>query len=106
ARSGDYAQAEKERAAAYLIYEGSMEHRLDSRNQDLAHEIEAMFWSGSASQPGLASLIAANAPADQLSARADGIHDEMQEAQGFLGSSMTPLVAFLNSMAIIIREGL
>jgi high-affinity iron transporter len=105
-KSGDYERAEELRLDAYLVFEVSLESRLESRNHELKEEIEGMFWEGSAAQPGLATLIAAQAPTDQVVARTEHLSEEMEEARGFLGSTMTPLIAFLNSMAIIIREGL
>ena len=105
-KSGDFERAEDLRVEAYLVFEVSLESRLASRNPELKHEIEEMFWEGSASQPGLAALIAAKAPADQVAAHIDHLNEELEEARGFLGSTMTPLVAFLNSLAIIVREGL
>jgi high-affinity iron transporter len=106
ARRGDYGQAEDLRGEAYLVFEEGLEHPLANRDPELKEEIEHLFWEGSESQPGLAALIASEAPADQIDAQAGHVREELEEAHDLLGVTMTGPLAMLNSAAIILREGL
>lgn len=106
ARRGDYAQAEDLRTEAYLVFEDSLEHPLANRAPELKEEIEGMFWAGNENQPGLAALIGDQAPADEIDVQAGAVREELGEAQELLAVTMTGPLAILNSMAIIVREGL
>lgn len=106
AQKGDYEQAEDLRAQAYLAFEDGLEHQLANRDPELKEEIEGLFWEGRENQPGLATLVAAQAPAAEIGVQVEHIDEELEEAQDLLGVSMAGPLAILNSMAIIIREGL
>ena len=106
ARAGNYADAERARIEAYAIYESGPEQRLAHRAPVLSRELEGLFWEGTEGQKGLSTLIADQAPAEEIAASVNQLNVKLNEAQDFLSVGMSGFLAVVNSMVIILREGL
>ncbi|MCZ2126588.1 MAG: FTR1 family iron permease [Anaerolineales bacterium] len=105
-RVGNYADAENTRIEAYAIYESGPEKRLAHRAPVLSRELEGLFWEGTEGQKGLSTLIADKAPAEEISATTNQLNVKLKEANEFLSVGMSGFLAVVNSMVIILREGL
>lgn len=105
-REGRYEDAERARIEAYAIFESGPEQRLAHRAPILSRELEGLFWEGTEGQKGLATLIAEKASAEEIAASANQLNVKLSEAQDFLSMGMSGLLAVINSMVIILREGL
>jgi len=106
AGEGRYADAERTRLEAYAVFEGGPEQRLANRRPLLSRELEGLFWEGIQSEPGLAVLIRQEASPDAIAAVVDAIKPRLAEADTLLAGGVSGLIAALNSLAIIVREGL
>lgn len=104
--AGRYDEAERSRLEAYAMFENGMEQRLANRAVSLTRELEGLFWEGTGGQKGLATLLREKAPAEQIEGQIAQLRTKLAEANTFLAAGLTGLLAFLNSLAIIIREGL
>ncbi len=105
-RDGRYTDAESTRIEAYAIYESGPEQRLAHRAPLLSRELEGLFWEGTEGQKGLSTLIADQAPAEEIAATLNQLNVKLNEAEDFLSVGMSGLLAVINSMVIILREGL
>ncbi|MBI3167568.1 MAG: FTR1 family iron permease [Chloroflexi bacterium] len=105
-REGRYADAESTRLEAYAIFESGPEQRLVHRAPILSRELEGLFWEGTEGQKGLATLLAEKASAEDIAASTDQLNVKLNEAQDFLSLGMSGFLAVVNSMVIILREGL
>ncbi|MBV6452650.1 MAG: hypothetical protein MHPDNHAH_03410 [Anaerolineales bacterium] len=105
-REGRYEDAERTRIEAYAILESGPEQRLVHRAPILARELEGLFWEGTEGQKGLATLIADKAPAEEIAASVNQLNVKLDEAEDFLSVGMSGFLAVINSMVIILREGL
>lgn len=105
-REGRYEDAESTRIEAYAILESGPEQRLVHRAPILARELEGLFWEGTEGQKGLATLIAEKAPAEEFAASMNQLNVKLNEAEDFLSVGMSGFLAVINSMVIILREGL
>jgi high-affinity iron transporter len=105
-REGRYADAERTRIEAYAIFESGPEQRLAHRAPLLSRELEGLFWEGTHGQKGLATLIAEQASAKEVAASVDQLKVKLNEAEDFLAVGVSGLLAAVNSLVIILREGL
>ncbi|HNQ94232.1 MAG TPA: FTR1 family iron permease [Anaerolineales bacterium] len=105
-RMGNYADAERTRIEAYAIYESGPEQRLAHRAPVLSRELEGLFWEGTEGQKGLSTLIAEKAPAEEIAASVNQLNVKLNEAEDFLSVGMSGWLAVINSLVIILREGL
>ena len=103
---GDYAAAETTRLQAYAIFEVGPEPKLFSRDFTLGDALQAMFWQGLPSQPGLADLIKRQAPISELDSALALMAGQIVQAEQLLGATGSPLGAITGAVAILVREGL
>lgn len=106
AREGRHEDAERTRVEAYATFESGPEQRLAHRAPLLARELEGLFWEGTEGQKGLATLIAEQAPAEDIAASVNQLNVKLDEAEAFLSVGMSGILAVVNGMLIILREGL
>ena len=103
ARSGDWQGAELKRLEAYSWFDPDIEQQLVPRAPSVALRMERRVWEGSASQPGLGTLIARQQPvADEVA----GIKADLQSARARIETPVSTAGAALQSAGIIFREGL
>lgn len=107
AAAGQYAPAESARLEAYAIYDMGAEKRLLAFAPGLAQDIEVAFWQGTSGQPGLATLLANNAPISQITRARTMLVRDLSEARQRLGAGSTARGAIIfNAGSIVFREGL
>ena len=106
AQEGRYQEAERSRLEAYALFENGMEQRLANRAIVLSRELEGLFWEGSGGQAGLATLLREQAPPEEVQAGVTLLSAKLDRGQNLLAAGLTGILAALNSLAIIIREGL
>jgi high-affinity iron transporter len=107
AEQGEYALAESSRLEAYALLEFGMEQRLRGFAPDKALTIESLFWGGTDSQAGLATLIGSGASAAEVTAAVTTLKTALADAQIFLSSAdYAPEVVIGNAGIIVFREGL
>ncbi|ANH07781.1 FTR1 family protein [Shinella sp. HZN7] len=104
--AGDWEEAELKRLEAYALFDPDIEQRLMPRAPALALRMEADFWEGSAEHPGLGRIMAARGPEGTLKLAVNRMKAATQEAAGILDTKLSGLGAFLQSLAILLREGL
>ena len=103
AQAGDWQGAELKRLEAYSWFDPDIEQQLVPRAPAMALRLEARFWEGSASRPGLGTLIARQQPvADEVA----GIKAGLAEARTRIETPVSAIGATLQSAGIIFREGL
>ena len=103
AGSGDWQGAELKRLEAYSWFDPDIEQQLVPRAPSVALRMERRFWEGSASHPGLGTLIAQQQPvADEVA----GIKADLQTARERIETPVSTVGAALQSAGIIFREGL
>lgn len=105
-KEGRYEDAERSRLEAYAMFEGGMEQRLANRAIGLSRELEGLFWEGSGGQKGLATLLREQAKTGDVQINVDRLRAKLDEGQSLLAAGLTGILVALNSLAIIIREGL
>ncbi|MBN1963711.1 MAG: FTR1 family protein [Anaerolineae bacterium] len=103
---GRYEDAEQSRLQAYAIFDFGPEKRLLTFAPELAFTVETLFWQGDDTHPGLGSLLAVEAPPEEITPALAGIRSVLAEAQVVLGTSTAPLTIIVNSAIIVLREGL
>lgn len=106
ARAGDWENAELKRLEAYALFDPDIEQRLMPRAPALALRMEADFWEGTVREPGLGQLIAARGPAEPLAVAVTRLKAATAEAAATLDTRLSAVGAFLQSFAILLREGL
>lgn len=104
--AGRYADAEQTRLQSYALFDFGPEKRLLAFAPDMAFFIDALFWYGDETHPGLAHLIAEEAPPAAVEAAIADIHTALSEAQIVLGASSAPTTIVVNAAIIVFREGL
>lgn len=104
--AGDWQEAELKRLEAYALFDPDVEQRLMPRAPALALKMEADFWEGSAESPGLGRIVAARGPEEALKLAVTRMKAATQEAARILDVRLSGLGAFLQSLAILLREGL
>ncbi|WGF90010.1 FTR1 family protein [Marinivivus vitaminiproducens] len=105
-RTGDAEAAEFKRIEAYAYFDPAIEQHLVPRSPTLAQVLESRFWEGTASEPGLQSLIASRAPVPALRAEVERTKADLGRASDLLLAEATPLASFLQAFTILLREGL
>ncbi|MCB9452862.1 MAG: FTR1 family protein [Anaerolineaceae bacterium] len=107
AEQDEYALAESSRLEAYAMLEFGMEQRLRGFAPDKAQTIESLFWGGTDSQAGLATLIGSQATTAEVTAAVSVLKVALADAQTFLSSAnYAPEVVIGNAGIIVFREGL
>ncbi|WP_336084050.1 FTR1 family iron permease [Thalassospira sp. CH_XMU1448-2] len=106
AQAGDWAEAELKRLEAYAFFDPDIEQRLVPRSPSLALKLESDFWEGSITEPGLGKLIADHGPLEPLKITVDRMKRQTTEASTILDTQLSSLGAFVQSLAILLREGL
>ncbi len=106
-RAGDYAMAESARLEAYAVMESGPEARLTSLDPQLKLRVEALFWNGdAANKNGLSSLIARQAPLQEIRTVRVALNAELQQVQKLLSVQSAPGAIATNAAVIVFREGL
>lgn len=105
-RAGDYTAAESARLEAYAVMESGPEARLISIDPELKLRVEALFWNGDASGPGLSSLLAAGAGLQEVRTTRVALNAELAQVQKLLSVQSAPAAIAGNSAVIVFREGL
>lgn len=106
AEAGDWPGAEAKRIEAYSWFDPDIEQRLMPRGPGLALRLEALFWEGTASDPGLGAIIAAGRDVPALQAAVARLNNRMAEARAVIEAPLSPFAAAVQSGGIILREGL
>lgn len=106
AAAGDWENVEMKRLEAYALFDQDVEQHLMPRDPALAMRMESAFWEGSTTIPGLGRAIAAKAPADALKRSIRALKSDIVLAGDVLTTRPTALSAFLQSLAILVREGI
>jgi high-affinity iron transporter len=102
----NWEDAELKRLEAYALFDPDIEQRLMPRAPALALKMEADFWEGSAAEPGFGRIVAARGPGHALTLAVERMKAATQEAARILDTRLSGLGAFLQSLAILLREGL
>lgn len=105
-RVGDYPGAELKRLEAYSYFDPDIEQRLVPRSPTLSLKLESLFWEGNAKRPGLGRLLELQAREEQLQTVVVEMKEELNKASELLQAKLGPTGAFIQSFAIILREGL
>lgn len=106
ATAGDWADAEMKRLEAYALFDPDVEQHLMPRDPALAMQMESAFWEGSTAIPGLGRAIAEKVPENTLRQSIQALKSDIALAGSILATRPTALSAFLQSLAILVREGL
>ncbi|MEW9613552.1 FTR1 family protein [Shinella sp. S4-D37] len=106
AEGGDWEEAELKRLEAYALFDPDIEQRLMPRAPALALRMEADFWEGSVENPGLGRILADRGPDGALRSAVDRMKTATGEAGRILDTKLSGTGAFLQSLAILLREGL
>lgn len=106
AQAGDWEEAELKRLEAYALFDPDIEQRLMPRAPALALKMEAGFWEGSAYEPGFGRLIAEKGPEEGLKQVVLDMKAATVQAGQILDTRLSSIGAFLQSLAILVREGL
>lgn len=106
AQAGDWEEAELKRLEAYALFDPDIEQRLMPRAPALALKMEAGFWEGNASEPGFARVIVDKGPEEGLKQNVARMKAATAQAGTILDSQLSATGAFLQSLAILVREGL
>lgn len=104
--AGDWEAAELKRLEAYALFDPDIEQRLVPRAPALALKMEAAFWEGNSREPGLGTLVAGRASEPAFKAALARLQADTTEATKILGSQLSASGAFIQSLAILLREGL
>lgn len=103
----DYAAAESARLEAYALLELGTEQRLLGFAPELALHIENLFWQGGSRDPGLALLLARQAPASEIRAALTQLKIALDKARALLTDNQNAQTAVASNAAIIVfREGM
>ncbi|MFN8372661.1 MAG: FTR1 family protein [Anaerolineae bacterium] len=107
AQQGEYTLAESSRLEAYALLELGIEQRLRGFAPEQAAYIESLFWQGTEQQPGLSTLIAEQASANQISTAVSILSSALSDAQAVINASRSaPQAVAGNAAVIVFREGL
>lgn len=106
AGAGDWEEAEMKRLEAYSFFDPDIEQRLMPRAPALALRMESEFWEGSAAAPGLGRVIAMRAADGSLHAAVGRLKAATAEAKTILDTRVSAVGAFVQSLALLLREGL
>lgn len=104
--ASDWEEAEMKRLEAYSFFDPDIEQRLMPRAPALALRMESGFWEGTVDEPGLGRVIATRAAEENVRAAVARLKSAAAEAKAVLDTRLSPAGAFLQSLAILLREGL
>ena len=105
-RKQDWTGAERMRIQVYGLFDAGPELSLLGINPQLAHRIDALFWSGTPGTPGLATVIAGREAFPVYLASAGRLRTALGDAQAVLADDAAPAAAVVNAAVIVFREGL
>jgi len=103
---GDFDRAEMKRLEAYAFFDPDIEQYLMPRAPTLALSLEHLFWEGESGLSGLQTLIRQKARGDAFGATLAALKSQLAEAENRLTAKAGPLATFIQSLAIMLREGL
>lgn len=103
---GDFPGAELKRQEAYAFFDPDIEQRLVPRSPSLSLKLESLFWEGSVERPGLGKLIGDQAPVARFETTVAEMKTLLDDARVLLEAKLSSTGAFLQSLAIMLREGL
>jgi high-affinity iron transporter len=106
AGAGQYQAAEQARLAAYGFFEFGPELKLRAFDTQLALEIEGLIWYGANGEPGLAGLVADDAPLNEIRETRVVLDEKLDDARAITGDGASALTTITNSALIVFREGL
>jgi high-affinity iron transporter len=106
AGAGQYGAAEQARLAAYGFFEFGPELKLRAFDPQLALKIEGLIWYGADGNPGLAELVASNAPVGDIRDTRLTLDEELADARALTGDGASATTVIVNSALIVFREGL
>jgi len=106
ARKGDFEGAEMKRLEAYAFFDPDIEQYLMPRAPTLALSLEHLFWEGESGLPGLQTLIRQKARDDAFDTTLEALKARLGEAESRLTAKTGALATFIQSLAIMLREGL
>lgn len=104
--SGDYGEAERLRMESYALFESGPEATLRNREPGLAARLEGLFWEGWGEQPGLLRLLDRRAGGDEVVRTVTEMNTALAGAERVMAGPQTAVAAAIQSMSIIVREGL
>jgi len=104
--AGRYRQAEQTRVELYAIFEFGPERRLQAFDPALAADVEGLIWFGALDRPGLAELVAGQAPRKEIRATHAVLDDKLADVAATLGDSASETTVITNAAIIVFREGL
>lgn len=104
--AGDYPGAELKRLEAYSFFDPDIEQRLVPRAPTLSLKLESLFWEGSVARPGLGRLIEQKASSAKMKKTTAETKELLRQAKEILNAKLSSTGAFMQSFAIIMREGL
>jgi high-affinity iron transporter len=104
--AGDYPGAELKRLEAYSFFDPDIEQRLLPRAPTLSLKLESLFWEGSVARPGLGRLIEQKASKAKTKKTTAETKELLRQAKEILNAKLGSTGAFMQSFAIIMREGL
>lgn len=105
ASAGDWAGAETKRLEAYSWFDPDIEQRLVPRAPSTAMRLEARFWDGTASRPGLGALIGRRAEAGDIAAEVARVNAELEAARAVIEQPVSAYGVALQSALLLFREG-
>jgi high-affinity iron transporter len=103
--AGNLEQAELARLDAYALLESGAEARLRVFAPQLALDLEALFWNGTAPK-GLARLIREQASPDMVRLTRKALEGKLSQANRILGRDTSPTAILSNAAIIVLREGM
>ncbi|HEX5609130.1 MAG TPA: FTR1 family protein [Solirubrobacterales bacterium] len=104
--AGQYQAAEQARLAAYGFFEFGPELKLRAFDTQLALEIEGLIWYGASGEPGLANLVADDAPLNEIRETRLTLDEKLNDARAITGDGASAFTTITNSALIVFREGL
>ena len=105
--AGQYHIAEQARIEAYAFFELGPEQRLRGLAPELFVRSEGLFWYGSGSNDGLATLINGRASPAEIAANRVALNRALSEAEEAVGTGPKSRTTVITNTAIIVfREGL
>jgi high-affinity iron transporter len=104
--AGRYGQAEQTRVELYAIFEFGPERRLRAFDPALTADIEGLIWFGALDRPGLAELVAGEAPRREVRETRAVLDEQLANAAATLGDGASEATVVTNAAIIVFREGL
>ena len=105
AQKGNFKQADFFRLEAYSFFDPDIETRLKPRDPKLSTKLEGLFWDGFGGTKGLGYIIA-HKDKKAIPATLKKLKTKLTQAQKELDSKLSYTNSMVQSMMIIVREGL